>query len=414
MRRRHFLKATAAGTFSPLVLTQAIPQTGLEDDPKKQAVRSRIKPITREERLDRQENARRLMREHHIDALLCEGGTTLTYYTGVTWGRSERLFAMILPRNGEPVFVAPRFEESRAREQVSEHSVLTWEEHQSPYELVRQILEDVGTRTGTLAIEESTRFFITHNIGNTARSVTLVDGTPITAGCRSVKSAHELELMQIANDITREVFQTSVTSLTEGMTEREFGRIVSRNFSEWGVGGGALILFGGASAHPHGLERENRLKSGDIVLIDGGCSVEGYVSDVTRTTVFGTPTQKMREVWQLVRKAQDAGLAAARPGVPAESVDAAARAVITGAGFGPDYTYFTHRLGHGIGMEGHEWYYLVRGNTRPLESGNVFSNEPGIYIVGEFGIRLEDEMVITEDGARLMLPQANGLDDLFG
>ena len=219
--------------------------------------------------------------------------------------------------------------------------------------------------------------------------------------------------MQIANDVTAEVFKAALPELREGLTEREFARSITQHFGEFGVGGGALVLFGQASAHPHGLTKEHTLHEGDIVLIDGGCSVEGYASDVTRTTVFGKPTSRMNKIWDIVRKAQDTALAAAKPGVPAEAVDAAARGVISDAGYGPDYKYFTHRLGHGIGMEGHEWYYLVRGNKRPLEHGNIFSNEPGIYIVGEFGIRLEDEMLIMSNGSRLLLPQAESLEKIF-
>jgi Xaa-Pro dipeptidase len=197
------------------------------------------------------------------------------------------------------------------------------------------------------------------------------------------------------------------------MTEREFGSIISSLFSEFGVGGGALVLFGGASAYPHGLEKTHTLQQDQIVLIDGGCTVEGYSSDVTRTTVFGTPTEAMRKVFTVVQKAQSAALATAKPGVPGEVIDWAARKVITDAGFGPNYTYFTHRLGHGIGMEGHEWYYLVPGNKRLVEAGNIFSDEPGVYIPGQFGIRLEDELLITDGGARLMLPQAKSLELIF-
>ena len=197
------------------------------------------------------------------------------------------------------------------------------------------------------------------------------------------------------------------------MTEREFGSTISKLFSEYGASGGALVLFGEASAYPHGLVREHTLQNNQIVLIDGGCSVEGYQSDIPRTTVFGKPGEKMKQVFDIVKRAQSAALATARPGVPAEDIDAAARKVILNAGYGPDYRYFTHRLGHGIGLEGHEWYYLVRGNKRAEQPGNTHSNEPGIYIVGEFGIRIEDEMLITGDGAKLLLPRAESLEKIF-
>jgi Xaa-Pro dipeptidase len=197
------------------------------------------------------------------------------------------------------------------------------------------------------------------------------------------------------------------------MTERDLGSIIAKLFGSFGVGGGALVLFGEAAAYPHGTVKEHPLKEGQVVLMDGGCTVEGYNSDVTRTTSFGKPSDKMQEVWRIVRDAQSAALALAKPGVPAEAIDAAAREVVAKGGYGPDYKYFTHRVGHGIGMDGHEWYYLVRGNTRPVQANNTFSDEPGIYIPGEFGIRLEDELLITENGARLMLPQAKSLETIF-
>jgi Xaa-Pro dipeptidase len=228
-----------------------------------------------------------------------------------------------------------------------------------------------------------------------------------------VKSAHEIDLMQIANDITREVYVKAVATLKEGITERELGSTISKLFGEYGVGGGALVLFGENSAYPHGTAKEHPLKEGDIVLIDGGCTVEGYSSDVTRTTVLGKASDKMNAVWSIVRQAQDAALITAKPGISAEYIDAAARTIITSGGYGPDYKYFTHRVGHGIGMEGHEWYYLVRGNKMLVKEGNTFSNEPGIYIPGEFGIRLEDELLITADGAKLMLSQAQSLTQIF-
>ncbi len=413
MRRRDFIKTTAAGALVPLAFSGAAARPEGDKNPKAAQMQDRIKPITSEERALRLENARRLMGQEGLAALVFEGGTSMTYFTGVNWGRSERLFAMILPRNGEPEFIAPKFEESRAREQVGAAALLTWEENESPYAPVKEVLQRAGAVTGTIGIEETTRHFVIDQIGRTVSNATLVSGTAVTAGCRSVKSPHEIELMQVANDITREVYKASLASLADGLSEREFGSTISKRFSEFGVRGGALVLFGEASAYPHGLVQEHVLHEGQIVLIDGGCSVEGYESDVTRTTVFGKPAEKMNSVWNIVRRAQDGALAAARPGASGEAIDAAARKVIADAGYGPGYKFFTHRLGHGIGMDGHEWYYLVGGNTRPEVPWNMHSNEPGIYIVGEFGIRLEDEMLITPDGAKLLLPQAESLERIF-
>ena len=379
-----------------------------------QALRERIRPIVPEEFLARQEHARRLMRDNAIDAIFVEGGTSLAYFTGLHWWLSERLFAMVLPQRGDPFFISPKFEEGRAREKLGDAvRFYTWEEHEKPIERIRQGMQDRGLLSATLGIEETTRYYAVEQLQQRLPTLKLRSAMPVTAGCRSVKSPHEIELMQVANDITAHVYRELQRQLREGMSETELGVILSELYGEFGVQGDALVLFGEASAYPHGLKRDIVLKPGDNVLIDGGCKVEGYGSDITRTMVFGEPGAKMQKVFEIVRGAQDAALKAARPGVPAEKVDAAARNYIADHGYGPGYKYFTHRLGHGIGMDGHEWYYLVGGNTRPLAPNNMFSNEPGIYIVGEFGIRTEDEMLITEDGARLLLPQAKSLQEIF-
>ena len=376
-------------------------------------MRDRIRPISADELKARQEQARRYMKDNSIDAIFVEGGTTLEYYTGLKWWLSERLFAMVLPRSGEPFFVCPKFEEGRSREKLGAVKIYTWEEHEKPIERIWQGMKDRGLLGATLGLEETTRYYAVEQLQQRLPTLTLRSAKPVTAGCRSVKSAHEIELMQVANDITAQVYRQAQKQLRERMSEKDLGAIISALYGEFGVRGDALVLFGEASAFPHGLTREVLLKAGDNVLIDGGCEVEGYGSDITRTMAFGEPSTKMKSVWEIVRGAQDAALKTAKPGVPAEKVDAAARAYIADHGYGPGYKYFTHRLGHGIGMDGHEWYYLVGGNTRPLAPGNMFSNEPGIYIVGEFGIRTEDEMLITDDGARLLLPQAKSLQEIF-
>lgn len=424
MNRRNFIKTTGAvatlTAFTPLISCAHEEKQKTESSPENiispeiiKTINGRIKPITPQERSLRVEKAKQIMAENNIDALLMEGGTSLNYFTGANWGRSERLFAMLLLQKGEPLFISPKFEESRAREQAGNAKVYCWEENESPYLLIEKMLKENNLISGTIAIEETTRYFVTEGIRKTIPALKITSGDVVTAGCRSIKTEHEIELMQIANDLTAEVYKAAVKLLKVGMTENEFGKILTKLFAEFGVGGGALVLFGEASAHPHGLVKEVKLKEGDIVLIDGGCSVEGYDSDITRTTVFGTPTDKMKKNFDIVRKAQDAGLKAAKPGIAAELVDAAARQVIIDAGYGPGYKYFTHRLGHGIGMDGHEWHYLVGGNKYILKPGNIFSNEPGIYIPGEFGIRLEDEMLITDYGAKLLLPQQDSFEKLF-
>jgi Xaa-Pro dipeptidase len=418
-RRRFFTTAGSTVALSALGAGQTFAQKPAEatsghfDADTIKTMRERIRPIGAGEFEARREQARRYMKESAIDAIFVEGGTALKYYTGLSWWLSERLFAMVLPQRGEPFFVSPKFEEGRSREKLGDVKIYTWEEHEKPIERIRQGMQDHGLLGATLGLEETTRYYAIEQLQQRLPTLTLRSAKPVTAGCRSVKSAHEIELMQVANDITAQVYRQAQKQLREGMSEKELGAIISGLYGEFGVSGDALVLFGEASAYPHGLTREVLLKAGDNVLIDGGCQVEGYGSDITRTMAFGEPSAKMKSVWEIVRGAQDAALKTAKPGVPAEKVDAAARAYIADHGYGPGYKYFTHRLGHGIGMDGHEWYYLVGGNTRPLAPGNMFSNEPGIYIVGEFGIRTEDEMLITDDGARLLLPQAKSLQEIF-
>ena len=384
------------------------------------SMKGRETPITSDERRGRIAKARRLMAEHRIDALMLCSGTSLAYFTNMRWSGAERLFAFVLPRSGEPFVVCPAFEEDRAREQIAlgpfgggKADVRTWQEHESPYERVAQGLRDRGVATGRLGIEETTKFVFSDGVAQAAPTVKLVSGTPITAGCRVTKDAHELALMRLASEVTWKAYKAAYESLKEGMTQNDFARLVSAAHSKLGFSGGAGVQVGQYSALPHGSIQPQVVKEGSILLIDGGCSVEGYTSDISRTFVLGRPTDKMKRVFEIERKAQDAALAAAKPGVPCEAVDAAARKVIEDAGFGPGYAHFTHRVGHGMGMDGHEWPYLVKGNTLPLAPGMTFSDEPGIYIRGEFGVRLEDDMVITETGAELFTTQSESLEKPF-
>jgi Xaa-Pro dipeptidase len=379
-----------------------------------------VVPISIDERRARLEKARGLMRTEGVDALMLTGGTSMIYFTGIRWGLSERLLAMILPRTGTPFIVAPAFEEDRAREQLddgpigADGEVLTWEEDEDPYRLVLDGLRARGHATGTLAMEETVRFVFADGVSNAAPGVDIVSGTPVTAGCRIIKDDHELALMRHASAITLKAYEAAYLAMQDGMTQDDVSGLIAQAHSRLGYSGGASVQTGQYAALPHGSTTPQTISEGTIVLIDGGCSVEGYRSDISRTFVLGQPTQKMKDVFAIEFEAQSAALAAARPGVPCEDVDAAARNVITDAGYGPDYTYFTHRVGHGMGMDGHEWPYLVRGNKLPLAPGMTFSDEPGIYLRGEFGVRLEDDMVITETGAELFTPQSPTLEDPFG
>lgn len=381
-------------------------------------MRDGVVPISVGERQGRIERATRLMRDRGIDALMLTGGTSMVYFTGIEWGISERLLAAFLPVRGRPFLITPKFEEERAMEQVAlgpmrgGADIYAWEEHEDPYALVARALRDRGLTTATIACEETVRFQFSHGIARLA-AVTVVDGTPITAGCRMIKDAHEIALMRHASAVTLVAYEAAWKSLREGMTQDEFARLVGQAHQRLGYVGGAGVQVGPYSALPHGSATPQVIREGSILLIDGGCKVEGYSSDISRTFVLGRPTQKMKDLFELERRAQTAALQAARPGVPCEAVDAAARKVIVEAGYGPDYRFFSHRVGHGMGMDGHEWPYLVRGNTLPLAPGMVFSDEPGIYLPGEFGIRLEDDMVITESGAELFTPQSQSLERPF-
>jgi Xaa-Pro dipeptidase len=332
------------------------------------------------------------------------------------WGTSERMLAMVLPARGEIGWVCPKFEEERARELIQMGTdIRTWEEDESPYQRVAQILKDRGVRTGTVGIEERVRFFLYDGIRQALPAAKYVSATPITAGCRMFKSPAEIGLMQIANDITIVAYKATRDSMTEGMTQGEFAGNCAAAFRALGTSGGIFVSFGKYTAFPHGSSTPQRLKEGDVVLMDGGCSIDGYQSDITRTFVFGKPTDRQRQIWDLERKSQDAGFAAAKVGAPCEAVDAASRKVITDAGFGPDYKVpgLPHRTGHGIGLDGHEWTNFVRGNKTPIQPGMCFSDEPTIVIYGEFGIRLEDCLYITPDGPRFFTKQSASIDEPF-
>jgi Xaa-Pro dipeptidase len=382
-------------------------------------MRDGVTPISRDERRGRVEKARRLMTEHRIDALMLTGGTSLVYFSGIQWGLSERLFTVVIPKSGEPFVVTPAFEEDRTREQFATSpftgapDVRIWEEHENPYARVAQGLKDRGIAAGRIGIEETVRHVFVDGLATAAPGLTLVSGTPVTAGCRTVKDAHELALMKHASAVTLKAYEAAWRALKPGMTQRDFQGLIAAAHAALGYPGYASAQTAEYSALPHGSITPQVIKEGDVILIDGGCAVEGYQSDISRTFVLGKATDKMKKVFELELAAQTAALKAAKPGVPCEAVDAAARKVIEDGGYGPGYKYFTHRVGHGMGMDGHEWPYLVKGNTLPLAPGMTFSDEPGIYIRGEFGVRLEDDMYITPDGAALMTPQSRSIEQPF-
>src|SRR6202453_967937 len=373
---------------------------------KLQPLGDRVKPISTPEFRGRVAHAQQLMSDAkpRFEALYVTPGTTLLYYTGIYWWPSERVLALLIPRQGEPLMVCPAFEEARLREQLRwPIEIRVWQEDESPYAIAAKWFGDRGVRTGNVGVEETTRYVFYDGLRHAASSLEYMSGGPITVGCRAQKSEHELDLMRLACGATFDVYKATFASLREGLTQREVADMVVRGYERMGLSGEASVFFGPSSALPHGSREEQILRESIGVMIDDGTTVAGYQSDVTRVGVLGKPPAQLQRAFEIVRSAQDAALAAAIAGRACGSVDDAARKVITDAGFGPGYKYFSHRLGHGIGMDGHESPYLVRGNTTILKPGMTFSNEPGIYVVGDYGMRCEDDMVIAESGAAQLL-----------
>ena len=425
--RRDFLIASAATAAATPLLAQRV--GGAADSQAFMpnpiaALKPRAKeatPITAAERQLRADKARRLMAEQKIGAIVITGGTSLTYFTNVRGGQSERIFAWVLPESGAPYIVCPTFEEGRMTEQLGEipdgksTKIYTWNEDDDPYALLVKHLP-----AGAVALDERVQYVFANRIQQADRHRSVVSAIPVIAGCRAIKSPAELALMQLANDITLSVYKACYESAGPGTTNRQFSALVDQAYRRCGVTGNASCQVGNYSALPHGSLQPQVIKEGQMVLIDDGCIVEGYQSDISRSFVYGKPTDYQKQVFDVVHKAQAAAIAAAKPGVPCHAIDDAARKVITEAGFGPDYKTFTHRLGHGIGMDGHEWPYLVRGNNQPLEVGMCFSDEPGIYLPGQpedpkaFGVRLEDDWHLTEQGGVFFTQPSPSLEKPFG
>lgn len=425
-RRREFLKKTCLlGALSAVstIKGKSFPVIQSGQNPDQDSPIKRLKPMTQgvvpitdEERAGRIEKARRLMVENKIEAIICEGGSSLVYFTGVNWWLSERPFVWILPARGEMAWVCPKFEEERARELVRfGNDFRTWEEDESPYRKMVEALRDMGIRTGKVGLEERLRFFIFDGIRREGAGLELVSADPVTIGCRAIKSKAEIALLQHANNVTVEAYKAVIAMLREGMRKEEFSANAAAAFRALGFSGGLSASFGEQSSFPHGSSKPRSLREGDTVLMDGGCSVEGYRSDISRTVFFGKPTAKQIKVWEIAKKAQAAAFKAARPGVPHEAVDAAARKVIEAQGYGPGYNLpgLPHRTGHGIGLDGHEWTYLVKGNKTPLQAGMCFTDEPAFYIPGEFGVRLEDVFYVTETGAKWFTTPSPSWDKPF-
>lgn len=400
LKRRDFLRLSAGSSMlygmSSFTNLKGTPL----DDLKPMA--NDIVPITTEERLARIDKARRLMGENNIEAIILDAGTSLKYFTGISWWPSERTMVAILPAHGEVTYISPAFEAERLRQLIKiGNDVQTWEEHESPYKQIASALKGLGIKSGSIGIEERLRFFIYDGLRKEADHLTYTSADPVTIPCRLIKSPAEIALLQKANDITIAAYKVSISMLKEGMTPGDFTAISAEAHRKLGANGSIDVNFGKASAYPHGSIEPQHLKKGDIVLMDGGCQVQGYNSDISRTIVFGAaPTKRQLDVWTVQKHSQAAGFAAAKIGDPCENVDIAARKVLTDAGFGPGYKIpgCPHRTGHGIGMDGHEWGNMVLGNKLPLQAGMCFSVEPTIAIYGEFGVRIEDCAYMTPGG----------------
>jgi Xaa-Pro dipeptidase len=383
-------------------------------------MRGDVPAIGVDERLRRIDKAQKLMREKGIDALWLDVSSSLTYFTGLKMRRTERCHGAILPAKGEIVYLSPAFEVEKLLTMTTfGEKVAAWEEDDDPTALIIDTVRAGGVKAGVIAVDEATPFFTFDGLRKAGNSFTFVNGSDVTAACRMIKSEHEIALMQTAKNITLEAHKAAARILREGITTTEVQAFIAAAHRKLGSDGDVGfngVLFGEATAYPHGVPYPQTLKEGDMVLIDTGAPIDGYLSDITRSYVFGEPSQRQRDVWNLEKAAQAAGFAAARPGNRCEDIDIAARGVIAAGGFGPGYATpgLPHRTGHGIGLDVHEWPYLVKGDRTVLAPGMTFSNEPTICIYGEFGVRLEDHMLITETGARWFTEPSHSVDDPFG
>tara|TARA_R100000697_G_scaffold55265_1_gene68480 strand:+ start:3490 stop:4695 length:1206 start_codon:yes stop_codon:yes gene_type:complete len=375
-------------------------------------------PIGDAEFAARLQRAQQLMQAAGLDALYLNAGTNLLYFTGTRWSPSERMVGALIPAQGEPRYIAPAFELGTLQGFLRvAGEVHCWEEHESPYRLCAQLLKDMHVTT--LGVDESAPFFIVDGLQQAAPQCRVQSATPITAGCRMQKSAAELALMQRAKDMTLEVHRAVARILRPGITTGEVTAFIHEAHKRVGAPAGSyfcIVLFGPDSAFPHGVAQPKALDEGDMVLIDTGCQLHGYISDITRSYVLGEPSAQQREIWNLEKAAQQAAFEAAQIGASCGSVDDAARAVLAAGGLSPDYQLpgLPHRTGHGIGLDIHEWPYLVRDNSTPLAPGMCFSNEPMICVPGAFGVRLEDHFYMTENGPRWFTQPARSVDDPFG
>ena len=381
---------------------------------------SGVMAISIEEYQSRIEAAKAKMIHHGLDAVYLNAGTNLYYFTGTRWGASERMVGALLTAQGELVYIAPHFEIDTLLGYMQVSGQVTgWQEHENPYQLFAEMLNKLEISSGVIGLDESCPFFISDGLAQSNQAAKFVNAKQVTAGCRSCKSAAELALLQRAKDMTLEVHKSAARILCQGISTEQVTNFIDKAHRAVGAVKGSyfcIVLFGEDSAYPHGVKSPKNLELNDMVLIDTGCQLEGYNSDITRSYVFGEASQRQRQVWDLEKAAQAAAFNAAKLGVACGEVDTAAREHIAAAGFGPAYETpgLPHRTGHGIGLDIHEWPYLVSSDTTSLDLGMCFSNEPMICIPGEFGIRLEDHFYMTAHGPKWFTEPSHSIDDPFG
>ena len=375
-------------------------------------------PIGREERLERLAKARALMQAHDIGAVIIESGPSLDYFTGVQWSRSERLTGTVIPASGDPIIVTPFFEKPSVEESLGiPAEVRTWNEHDEPLKLVADFLRERGVATQRIGMEETNRFFILDKLNQQLPGARIVSANPVVRGTRMFKSPAEIDLMQAASDIMIAAFRDAVPKVSAGMTPRDIAALIeAATVAHGGRPLFQLVLTGEGTAYPHGTRRPQTVEKGINMLFDCGCSVHGYQSDISRSYVWGAePTAEQRKVWDQMHRGQEIAFAAAKLGATAGSVDDAVRQAYESWGYGPGYKLpgTSHRTGHGIGMEGHEPVNLVHGETTRLAPGMCFSNEPGIYLPGKFGVRLEDCFYMTDTGPKYFSVPPKSIDEPF-
>ena len=428
MNKRHFLKLAGAGfAMAPAASMAALSTSNstnqndvshLNNLSHLNNTTGAAKPITAEERKARIEKAQSLMKAQDIAAILIEPGAAMDYFSGIQWWRSERLTALIIPQKGEMAVVTPFFEKPSVLESLAiGDDVRVWQEHESPFDVVASILKSRGISSGNIGFESSVRYFVVTGVSRALPNMTIVPAEPVTLGCRMYKTASELALMHKANEVTLRAYEFLFNNLKLGMSQQDVKALMNKAQQKLGGSGAwCLALFNEASAYPHGTNATQVIREGSVILLDSGCSVHGYQSDISRTLVFGKAPQKVQDVWHTVREGQNVAFAAAKISEPAGNVDDAVRQYYASKGYSKDYELpgLSHRTGHGIGMEGHESVNFVRGENTPLRKGMCFSNEPGIYLPGEFGVRLEDCLYMTQTGPAYFTEPSESLDKPLG